>query len=129
METKQTGYAQKQYSQPVKCYARTLDLKDDPDLITQYIKVHNQDRIWKEIPEGIRAVGILEMEIYMLGTKLFMIVTTPFDFDWDTSMAKLASLPRQAEWEEYTAIFQVTKEGKASTQKWQLMDRIFHLDG
>ena len=27
--------------------------------------------------------GILEMEIYILGTNLFMIVETPLDFGWD----------------------------------------------
>ena len=53
---------------------------------------------WREIRDGIRAVGILEMEIYILDTSLFMIVETPLDFDWDEAMARLATLPRQAEW-------------------------------
>ena len=42
----------------------------------------------------------------MLGTNLFMIVETPLDFDWDTAMARMATLPRQAEWEEYMSVFQ-----------------------
>ena len=45
----------------------------------------------KEILAGIREVGILEMEIYILGTRLFMIVETPLDFDWDTAMERLNS--------------------------------------
>ena len=44
--------------------------------------------------------------IYILGTNLFMIVETPLDFDWDTAMARMATLPRQAEWEEYMSVFQ-----------------------
>ncbi len=35
-----------------------------------------------------------------------MIVETPLDFDWDEAMAKLATLPRQQEWEDYMSVFQ-----------------------
>lgn len=67
------------------------------------------------------------MEIYILGTRLFMIVETPLDFDWNTAMSRLATLPRQAEWEDYMAEFQLVKAGMASAEKWQLMERMFHL--
>ena len=67
------------------------------------------------------------MEIYIEGNRLFMIVETPADFDWDTAMAKLATLPRQQEWETYTAIFQDCKPDSTSDQKWKLMERIFYL--
>lgn len=56
-----------------------------------------------------------------------MIVETPIDFDWDTAMEKLATLPRQQEWENYMAIFQECKEGDTATEKWKMMSRIFHL--
>jgi L-rhamnose mutarotase len=121
------GYTVKLYDGPVKRYCQTLDLKDDPRLIAEYRRRHSQEHIWKEIPEGIREVGILEMEIYLLGTRLFMIVETPLDFDWDTAMARLGTLPRQAEWEDYMAEFQLVKAGMSSAEKWQLMERIFHL--
>lgn len=42
----------------------------------------------------------------IVGNRLFMIVETALDFDWDTAMARLATLPRQAEWEDYVAAFQ-----------------------
>ncbi len=67
------------------------------------------------------------MELYILGTRLFMIVETPLDFDWDTAMARLATLPRQAEWEDYMAEFQLVKQGLSSAEKWQLMERMFYL--
>ena len=67
------------------------------------------------------------MEIYILGTRLFMIVETPLDFDWDTAMARLATLPRQEEWEAFVASFQRCAEGATSDQKWQLMERMFYL--
>lgn len=130
METthnKKDGYRVKEYHGPVKRYCQTLDLKDDPKLIAEYVKRHSEEESWLEIRNGIREVGILEMEIYILGSRLFMIVETPLDFEWDTAMAKLAGLPRQAEWEEYMSIFQVARPGATSAEKWQLMDRMFHL--
>lgn len=127
MENPKDGYHVQQYHGPVKRYCQTLDLRDNPELIAEYRRRHSQEHIWKEIPEGIREVGILEMEIYLLGTRLFMIVETPLDFDWDTAMARLGTLPRQAEWEDYMAEFQLVKAGMSSAEKWQLMERIFHL--
>ena len=127
MENPKDGYPVQQYHGPVKRYCQTLDLRDNPELIAEYRRRHSQEHIWKEIPEGIRQVGILEMEIYLLDTRLFMIVETPLDFDWDTAMARLGTLPRQAEWEDYMAEFQLVKAGMSSAEKWQLMERIFHL--
>lgn len=127
MENPKDGYSVQQYHGPVKRYCQTLDLRDNPELIAEYRRRHSQEHIWKEIPEGIREVGILEMEIYLLGTRLFMIVETPLDFDWDTAMTRLGTLPRQAEWEDYMAEFQLVKAGMSSAEKWQLMERIFHL--
>lgn len=127
METPKDGYAVKQYSGPVKRYCQTLDLKDDPKLIEEYKKRHSKEESWAEIRAGIKEVGILEMEIYILGTRLFMIVETPIDFDWDEAFAKLDTLPRQQEWEEYMSIFQVAAPGASSAEKWRMMERMFYL--
>lgn len=127
MEDKKQGYRVQEYHGPVKRYCQILSLKDDPALITEYRKRHSESEAWPEILAGIREVGILEMEIYIQGTTLFMIVETPLDFEWDTAMAKLATLPRQAEWEDYMSIFQQAEPGASSAEKWQLMDRMFHL--
>ena len=125
--SKATGYARKEYGVGVKRYCQTLDLKNDPELIAKYIEAHDQYHSWPEIRAGIREVGILEMEIYILGTHLFMIVEVPVDFDWDEAMEKLASLPRQKEWENTVEVFQACRPGLTSSQKWQMMERIFYL--
>ena len=124
---KEKGYVVREYKNPIKRYCQTMDLKDDPELVAEYIKRHSEAEAWPEIRKGIREVGILEMEIYILGTRLFMIVETPLDFDWVTAMAKLATLPRQAQWEEYMSIFQKADPKASSAEKWQLMERIFYL--
>lgn len=121
------GYIQKTYSIPTKRYCQTLELKDNPELIREYIKRHAPEHHWPEIRDGIRSVGILEMEIYLLGTTLFMIVEAPLDFEWGTAFQKLASLPRQAEWESYMSVFQQAEENASCKDKWILLDRIFHL--
>ena len=127
MNTKKTGYPVKKFDFPTRRYCQTLDLKDDPALIAEYVERHSATNRWPEIPEGIRSVGILEMEIYLIGNRLFMIVETAEDFEWDTAFARLSTLPRQAEWEDYMSKFQVSKLGATSAEKWQLMDKIFCL--
>ena len=127
MEQKTEGYRVKQYNGPVKRFCQTLDLKDNPELIAEYRRRHSEGEAWSEIMEGIKEVGILEMEIYLVDTRLFMIVETPLDFDWNSAMARLATLPRQQEWEDYMAEFQQAATGTSSDEKWRMMERIFYL--
>ena len=121
------GYKVKEYKAPVKRFCRTMNLKDNPGLIEEYRLRHSEGHIWKEVLDGIRQVGILEMEIYILGSRLFMIVETPLDFDWDSAMTRLAALPRQQEWETYMSIFQDCDPDDSADAKWTMMERMFHL--
>ena len=121
------GYNTKQHPVPVKRYCRTMDLKPDDTLIREYIHRHSEGEAWPEILGGIREVGILEMEIYIFDNRLFMIVETPVDFDWDNAMTRLATLPRQQEWEDYMSEFQKAAPGSSSNEKWRMMEKMFHL--
>lgn len=121
------GYTQKKYLYPTKRYVQRLDLISDEEAIRMYRKLHSKEFHWKEIRDGIREVGILEMEIYISGNRLVMVVDTPVDFDWDASMSKLATLPRQAEWEELVGKFQKCSVSAMSDEKWQMMERMFYL--
>lgn len=125
--SKTDGYDQKNYAFPTKRYCQTLELKDFPGAVEEYARRHSRMHHWPEIREGIRSAGILEMEIYQSGTRLFMIVETPLDFEWEEAFARLAQMPRQAEWEEHMSLFQNAAPGAASAEKWKLMERIFHL--
>ncbi len=127
MENKETGYLMREYKVPVRRYCRTLDLKDDPELIKEYRKRHAEENFWPEILAGIKEVGILEMDIYLRGTRLMMILEAPADLDLEAAMARLATLPRQQEWEDYMSIFQVAAPGASSAEKCQPMERVFHL--
>ena len=121
------GYIQTLTEGKTKRYVQFLEIKDDPELMAQYRYWHAEEHHWREIREGIREVGILEMELYMLGNRLVMIVDTPADFQWQEAMDRLAKLPRQAEWEAFVAKFQGCSAQARSDEKWQPAERIFHL--
>ena len=107
----------------VKRYCQTLTLVDDDNMIAKYVEAHAH--VWPEIIQGQREVGILDMQIYRKGRSLFMIMDVKDDFDFQKDMAKLATLPRQAEWEAYVSQFQGCSPDAPSSAKWQLLDRIF----
>ena len=107
----------------MKRFCQSLELINDNNLISKYIDAHKN--VWPEIIEGQREVGILDMQIYRKGCHLFMIMDTVDDFDFEKDMARLATLPRQAEWEAYVSQFQGCSPDAPSAQKWQLMQRIF----
>ena len=111
-----------------KRYCKTLRLEDDPQLIKEYKKVHMPDNTWPEITQGMIEVGILDMEIYIMGNRLFMIMDTIAEFDHDRDMAELANKPRQSEWEAFVSRFQKTSVEATADEKWQLMDRIYKLE-
>ncbi len=109
-------------------FCKTLSLKEDAQLIEDYKKVHAPGAAWPEITAGMREVGIIDMEIYILGSRLFMIMDTVPDFDHDQAMAELAKKPRQSEWEAYVARFQQTSSEATADEKWQMMERLYKLD-
>ena len=109
----------------MKRYCQTLELKKDKTLIEQYVKVHQN--VWKEVKDGQKEVGILDMQIYIYDNRLFMIVDTIDEFDWERDMERLSKLPRQKEWEAFVSQFQGCSSDASSKDKWQLMDKIFQL--
>ena len=111
-----------------KRYCKTLSLEDDPKLISEYKRVHMPDNTWPEITQGMIEVGILDMEIYIYGSRLFMIMDTIPEFDHDRDMTTLANKPRQSEWEAFVSRFQRTSSEARADEKWQLMERIYKLD-
>ena len=121
------GYVQVLDGGKTKRYVQYLEISDDPKLIAEYRKWHSEEYSWKEVRDGIRQVGIQEMEIYLLGNHLTMIVDTPADFDWQEAMDRLATLQRQAEWEAFVSAFQGCAANARSDEKWQPMERIFRL--
>lgn len=120
------GTLVRKFDQPTKRYVQILDISSDPELIRKYCHCHSQEVFWPEIQAGQREVGILEMEIYRRDNHLVMIVETVADFDWERDMARLATLPRQAEWEAFVAAYQGCDPNAKSDEKWQMTELMFH---
>ena len=110
----------------MKRYCLALDLKDDSSLIAEYKKHH--ERIWPEITESIRQSGILDMEIYLLGSRLFMVMETCDSFCFEAKSKSDESHPKVREWEELMWRYQKALPQAEPGEKWVLMERIFKLE-
>lgn len=106
-------------------YCLALDLKDEPDLIAEYRRYH--ERVWPEIGQSIRDAGIEDMEIYLLGARLFMIIEVNERFSFDAKAEADRANPKVREWEELMWQFQRPLPQAKPGEKWLLMERIFKL--
>ena len=109
----------------MKRYCLTLDLKDDPALIAEY-RLHHA-HIWPEVVESIRGSGIINMEIYLLGTRMFMIMEVDESFSFERKATADAANPKVREWEELMWKFQQPLPTAAPGEKWMLMEKIFEV--
>ena len=103
-----------------------LDLKDDPQLIAEYKRYH--EKIWPEITQSIRQSGIDDLEIYLVGTRLFMIMEVNDNFSFDAKSEADRSNPKVQEWEQLMWRFQKPLPHAKPGEKWLLMERIFKLE-
>ena len=107
-------------------YCFTLDLKNDPELIAEYRKHH--ETIWPEITESIKNSGIVDMEIYLLGTRMFMIMEVNESFSFEKKAKSDRQDPKVQEWEQLMWKFQQTLPQAKPGEKWLRMERIFKLE-
>jgi len=107
-------------------YCLTLDLKNDPKMIAEYKKYH--EKIWPEITTSIRESGIEDMEIYLLGTRMFMIMEVNESFSFAKKAEADKANPKVQEWEQLMWKFQQALPEAKPGEKWLLMDQIFKLE-
>jgi L-rhamnose mutarotase len=107
-------------------FCLTLDLKDDPKLIAEY--KHYHEKIWPEITRSIKDSGIEDMEIYLLGTRMFMIMEVNENFSFDAKAKADELNPTVQEWEKLMWKFQQALPQAKPGEKWLLMERIFKLE-
>ena len=110
-----------------KRYCLTLDLKADPNLIAEYKQYHAEGKAWPEITKSIRDSGILHMEIYLLGTRMFMIMDVSEHFSFEAKAKADQLNPKVQEWEKLMWKFQQPLPQAAPGEKWMLMEKIFKL--
>ena len=111
----------------MKKYCLALDLKDDHKLIEEYEELHKTENAWPEITRSITDGGITNMEIYRTGNRLFMIMETTDDFDFNNKATMDATNPKVQQWEELMWKFQQPLKWAARGEKWVLMDQIYKI--
>ena len=109
----------------MKRYCLTLDLKDDDQLIRQYEEHHQ--KVWPEILASIKNSGIEQMEIYRLGTRLFMIMEVNDSFSFEKKSRMDMNNVKVQEWEALMWNYQQPLKEAAKGDKWILLNKIFDL--
>jgi L-rhamnose mutarotase len=108
-----------------KRYCLALDLKNNKDLISEYINYHK--KVWPEIIQSIKNSGINSMEIYNISDRLFMIAEVSDDFSFEAKEKSDKNNPKVQEWEnlmwKYQKALPIAKKG----EKWVLMNSIFKI--
>ncbi|MEI7487218.1 MAG: L-rhamnose mutarotase, partial [Chryseobacterium sp.] len=82
----------------MKKFCLALDLIDDPELIAEYEKYHQN--IWPEVKKSILNSGITNMEIYRVQNRLFMMVEADENFSFEAKNEADKNNSRVQEWEE-----------------------------
>ena len=111
----------------MKRYCLALDLKDDPQLIAEYEQWHAKENIWPEIMKSISDSGIINLEIYRTGNRLFMIMETGDSFSFEKKSAMDDVNPKVQDWEKLMWKYQQPLPWAKEGEKWVLMKNIFAL--
>ena len=107
----------------MKRYCLALDLKDEQESIRRYEELHKA--VWPEIIDSIKGSGILLMEIYRTGTRLFMIMETSEGFSFEKKKQADDTNEKVIAWEELMLTYQQPLPWAKPGEKWLLMEKIF----
>jgi L-rhamnose mutarotase len=108
-------------------YCFALDLKDDPQLIERYRAWHEPGAVPLAVTRSIRDADIVDMQIWLTGNRMFMIMETGPSFSFEAkARADMASDDVQA-WERLMWEFQQALPFAAPGEKWMPMSRIYAL--
>src|ERR1700722_11332368 len=107
-------------------FCLTLDLKNDPQLIAEYTRYH--EKIWPEITRSIKDSGVVDMEIYLRGTRMFMIMEVNEDFSFEAKAQADQDNPKVREGEKLMETFQQMLPDAKPGEKGLRMKLVFKLE-
>lgn len=111
----------------VKRYCMAVDLQEDPKLIEEYKRYHTPENSWPEITESIKQAGILDMQIYATGNRLFMIMDVDERFSFEEKASADATNPKVVAWEALMWKYQLALPWAKPGEKWVLMEEVYRL--
>ena len=108
-------------------YVFTVNLKDDPAVVDLY--KHHHREVWPEVEASLGRVGVEQMDIYLLGRRLVMVVAMRDGLDYRAAFrAHAASSQRVAEWERLMQSLQEPSAEAREGEWWAAMEPVFHLE-
>lgn len=110
-----------------KRYCFSCDLKDDPKLIEEYKEYHAKGNAWPEITKSIKDAGILDMQIYLTGNRMFMIMEVKDTFNPVRKAEMDAKNPKVQEWEQLMWKYQKGLPWAKKGEKWIELEQVFQL--
>ncbi len=110
----------------MKRHCLALDLVDDEKLIKAYEDYHQE--VWPEILTSIKESGIIDMEIYRVGNRMFMIMEVDDNFSFEKKAAIDTKYPENEKWEELMWKYQQALPWAKDGEKWLVMKKVFQLE-
>ncbi|MDO6492720.1 MULTISPECIES: L-rhamnose mutarotase [unclassified Cellulophaga] len=110
-----------------KRYCYSCDLKDDSKLIEEYKAYHAAGKAWPEITKSIKDAGIVDMQIYLTGNRMFMIMEVDATFNANKKAKMDAENPKVQEWENLMWKYQQELPWAKDGEKWIALEKIFQL--
>ena len=105
----------------------TVRLKDEAGVVDTYTRHHRE--VWPDVQASLRQCGVEQMDIYLLGSTLVMILEMRNGLDYRTALAShAASSARVTEWEELMKSLQEPSVGAGAGEWWAVMEPVFHLN-
>lgn len=108
-------------------YCFSCDLKDDPQLMAEYKEYHAAGNAWPEITKSIKDAGIVDLQIYLTGNRMFMIMDVDESFDPEKKAKADAKNPKVQEWEDLMWKYQQALPWAKEGEKWVAMEQVFQL--
>ena len=111
----------------MKRFCLACDLKDNPEMIEEYRKWHEPGGVWPEVLDSLKESGIRDMEIYLQGSRLVLVMETDDDFSLERKAEMDRNNPKVVEWENLMWKYQEAVPGAPPDQKWTPMEMVFKL--
>ena len=109
----------------LKRYCLAVDLKPDATLIAEYEAYHR--KVWPEILQSLKETGIVNLEIYRIENRLFMILEANENFSFENKTQMDNNNPKVQDWETLMWKYQQALPMAQPGEKWMLMNKIFQL--
>lgn len=119
----------KSAAMPKRKLSFACDLKDNSALIKEYKNYHTQEGIWPEITKSLMDAGIVDMQIYLTGNRLFMTMEVDEEFSLERKARMDTENQKVQDWEELMWKYQQAIPWAKPGEKWVRMEEIFSLNG